>query len=173
MNITSFLGRAGQEGKKDEGREKGEGEEEREGKKEVEGEEKGQGEEEREGGEEGEEEVEVPEELEDIIDRLLTGLKDRDTVIRWSCAKGIGRVAKLLPKVCSLPPLPPLPPPPPLPPLPLSPLPTIPTPPNPCLLPFPSPLLLPASGAPSPLLFLPVSLLISCSIVLLPSGLCI
>jgi hypothetical protein len=48
--------------------------------------------------------VEVSEELEDIIDRLLTGLKDRGTVIRWSCAKGIGRVAKLLAKVRSLPP---------------------------------------------------------------------
>lgn len=50
---------------------------------------------------EEEEFEDVPEEIEEIIDRLLTGLKDRDTVIRWSAAKGIGRVAKELPKVCT------------------------------------------------------------------------
>jgi hypothetical protein len=32
--------------------------------------------------------AEVPPELEDIIDILLTGLRDTDTVVRWSAAKG-------------------------------------------------------------------------------------
>ncbi|KAH7298542.1 hypothetical protein KP509_25G048400 [Ceratopteris richardii] len=33
-----------------------------------------------------------PEEIEDIIGHLLTSLKDKDTVVRWSAAKGIGRI---------------------------------------------------------------------------------
>ena len=30
----------------------------------------------------------VPEEIEDVISQLLGGLRDRDTVVRWSAAKG-------------------------------------------------------------------------------------
>ena len=31
---------------------------------------------------------EVPEQVEDIIGQLLTGLRDKDTVVRWTAAKG-------------------------------------------------------------------------------------
>lgn len=44
------------------------------------------------------EEVDVPEELEDIVEALLCGLRDRDTVVRWSAAKGIGRITERLPQ---------------------------------------------------------------------------
>eukprot|EP00900_Chrysochromulina_parva_P027685 jgi/Chrpa1/9550/Chrysochromulina_OHIO_Genome00004656-RA len=48
--------------------------------------------------EEGEEEeAEVPEAIEEIIEQLLRGLGDGDTVVRWSAAKGIGRVTARLP----------------------------------------------------------------------------
>ena len=42
--------------------------------------------------------ADVPPELEDVLDQLLNGLRDRDTVVRWSAAKGIGRVTGRLPK---------------------------------------------------------------------------
>ncbi|PFX29522.1 tubulin-specific chaperone D-like isoform X1 [Stylophora pistillata] len=45
-----------------------------------------------------EEDYDVPEELEDIIEKLLTGLRDKDTVVRWSAAKGIGRITGRLPQ---------------------------------------------------------------------------
>ncbi|KAI9142406.1 armadillo-type protein [Paraphysoderma sedebokerense] len=44
------------------------------------------------------EEVEVPEEMEEIIEILLNGLKDKDTIVRWSSAKGLGRLACRLPR---------------------------------------------------------------------------
>ncbi|XP_025135578.2 tubulin-specific chaperone D isoform X4 [Bubalus bubalis] len=40
----------------------------------------------------------VPEEVESVIEQLLVGLKDKDTIVRWSAAKGIGRMAGRLPK---------------------------------------------------------------------------
>lgn len=40
----------------------------------------------------------VPDDIEDIIEMLLTGLRDRDTVVRWSAAKGVGRITGRLPR---------------------------------------------------------------------------
>lgn len=37
---------------------------------------------------EEEEEDEVPEELEEVVEQLLCGLRDKDTIVRWSSAKG-------------------------------------------------------------------------------------
>ncbi|XP_060071725.1 tubulin-specific chaperone D-like [Ylistrum balloti] len=44
------------------------------------------------------EEYDIPEEVEEVIEQLLSGLKDKDTVVRWSAAKGIGRVTGRLPR---------------------------------------------------------------------------
>ncbi|XP_069124940.1 tubulin-specific chaperone D-like [Argopecten irradians] len=44
------------------------------------------------------EEYDIPEEVEEVIEQLLGGLKDKDTVVRWSAAKGIGRVTGRLPR---------------------------------------------------------------------------
>ncbi|XP_064617512.1 tubulin-specific chaperone D-like [Liolophura sinensis] len=46
----------------------------------------------------GEEEYDIPDEIEDVIEQLLIGLKNYDTVVRWSAAKGIGRITGRLPK---------------------------------------------------------------------------
>ncbi|AQK64742.1 Tubulin-folding cofactor D [Zea mays] len=43
-----------------------------------------------------EEDMDVPEIAEEIIDLLLTGLRDSDTIVRWSAAKGIGRITACL-----------------------------------------------------------------------------
>lgn len=43
-----------------------------------------------------EEDMEVPDIVEEIIELLLSGLRDTDTVVRWSAAKGIGRVTSRL-----------------------------------------------------------------------------
>lgn len=52
-----------------------------------------------EGGDEEENDDEkVPNEIEDIIEQLLFGLRDKDTIVRWSSAKGIGRITNRLPK---------------------------------------------------------------------------
>ncbi|XP_026523386.1 tubulin-specific chaperone D isoform X1 [Notechis scutatus] len=49
-------------------------------------------------GEEEEEEYDIPGEVENVIEQLLIGLKDKDTIVRWSAAKGIGRLTGRLPK---------------------------------------------------------------------------
>eukprot|EP00929_Paragymnodinium_shiwhaense_P066619 TRINITY_DN33432_c0_g1_i1.p1 TRINITY_DN33432_c0_g1~~TRINITY_DN33432_c0_g1_i1.p1 ORF type:complete len:1356 (-),score=350.11 TRINITY_DN33432_c0_g1_i1:110-4177(-) len=41
-------------------------------------------------------EEDVPEEVEDVIELLLTSLADADTVVRWAAAKGVGRVTNRL-----------------------------------------------------------------------------
>lgn len=38
--------------------------------------------------EEEDEDFDIPEEVEEILGVLLTGLKDKDTIVRWSSAKG-------------------------------------------------------------------------------------
>jgi len=45
-----------------------------------------------------EEDFEVPDEIEEVIEKLLGGLRDRDTIVRWSAAKGIGRITGRLPE---------------------------------------------------------------------------
>ena len=46
--------------------------------------------------EEDEEEVEAAEHIENVIEELLKSLKDTDTVVRYSAAKGVGRVTSRL-----------------------------------------------------------------------------
>lgn len=38
----------------------------------------------------------IPEEIEEIIEQLMSGLRDKDTIVRWSSAKGIGRITNRL-----------------------------------------------------------------------------
>jgi hypothetical protein len=42
--------------------------------------------------------ADVPSEVEEIVGLLLAALGDADTVIRWSAAKGIGRITGRLPR---------------------------------------------------------------------------
>ena len=45
------------------------------------------------------EDYDIPDQIEDVIEELLCGLRDpKETVIRWSAAKGIGRITNRLPK---------------------------------------------------------------------------
>ncbi|KAI8059095.1 tubulin folding cofactor D C terminal-domain-containing protein [Gongronella butleri] len=41
---------------------------------------------------------EIPENVETILDLLFTGLRDKDTIVRWSAAKGMGRITQRLPE---------------------------------------------------------------------------
>ncbi|EGC31893.1 hypothetical protein DICPUDRAFT_156207 [Dictyostelium purpureum] len=41
---------------------------------------------------------EIPEEIDEIIEEILNSLRDKDTIIRWTGAKAIGRIVNLLPK---------------------------------------------------------------------------
>ncbi|GJQ72923.1 hypothetical protein Trydic_g1566 [Trypoxylus dichotomus] len=44
------------------------------------------------------EDLDVPDEIEEVIDQLMQGLGSGDSVVRWSAAKGIGRVTSRLNK---------------------------------------------------------------------------
>ncbi|KAJ3112039.1 hypothetical protein HK100_002466 [Physocladia obscura] len=44
------------------------------------------------------EDNDVPEEIESIIQLMLNGLRDKDTIVRWSAAKGVGRISARLPQ---------------------------------------------------------------------------
>ncbi|KAH7885271.1 tubulin folding cofactor D C terminal-domain-containing protein [Phlebopus sp. FC_14] len=45
----------------------------------------------------GEDDIDVPEEVEVVFGVLFKGLQDRDTIVRWSAAKGVGRLSERLP----------------------------------------------------------------------------
>lgn len=43
----------------------------------------------------------IPQEVEDVVELLLCSLRDDDTVVRWSAAKGVGRIGARLPAVAA------------------------------------------------------------------------
>jgi len=45
-----------------------------------------------------EEDYDIPDAIEDVVEELLVGLRDKETVVRWSAAKGVGRVTGRLPQ---------------------------------------------------------------------------
>ena len=47
---------------------------------------------------EEDEDYDVPDDIEEVIEYLLESLRSTETIIRWSAAKGIGRVTGRLPK---------------------------------------------------------------------------
>ena len=50
------------------------------------------------GDDDDEEEYDVPEDIEAVLEQLLSRLGDKDTIVRWSAAKGVGRVTGRLPR---------------------------------------------------------------------------
>jgi hypothetical protein len=42
--------------------------------------------------------IHVPDEIQEIVGLLLQGLLDKDTIVRWSAAKGLARLAERLPR---------------------------------------------------------------------------
>jgi hypothetical protein len=44
---------------------------------------------------------EVPDAVEDVMGHLLASLKDKSTIVRWTAAKGIGRLTERLPLLCA------------------------------------------------------------------------
>ncbi|KAF4617278.1 hypothetical protein D9613_005867 [Agrocybe pediades] len=47
---------------------------------------------------EDDQDIDVPDEIEDILGQTFEALQDRDTIVRWSAAKGVARIAQRLPK---------------------------------------------------------------------------
>ena len=45
-----------------------------------------------------EEDIHVPEEIEAVVGLLLQGVLDKDTIVRWSAAKGLARLCERLPR---------------------------------------------------------------------------
>ncbi|CAG4914997.1 unnamed protein product [Colias eurytheme] len=43
----------------------------------------------------------IPQEVEDVVELLLVTLRDDDTVVRWSAAKGVGRIGARLPALAA------------------------------------------------------------------------
>ncbi len=43
----------------------------------------------------------VPDQVEDALGEIISGLTDSSTIVRWSAAKGVGRVTERLPAICS------------------------------------------------------------------------
>jgi hypothetical protein len=43
----------------------------------------------------------IPDQVEDAMDQLLRSLTDPSTIVRWSSAKGIGRLTERLPAICA------------------------------------------------------------------------
>ncbi|XP_045447141.1 tubulin-specific chaperone D [Melitaea cinxia] len=43
----------------------------------------------------------IPQEVEDVVELLLCSLRDEDTVVRWSSAKGVGRIGARLPALAA------------------------------------------------------------------------
>jgi hypothetical protein len=47
---------------------------------------------------EEEQDYDIPPEIEEVLGLLLDGLRDKDTIVRWSSAKGVGRITERLPR---------------------------------------------------------------------------